>query len=184
MTDVFNSIFDIVIGIEGDLSLDPNDPGNWTGGEIGKGDLNGTKYGISAAAYPNLDIKNLTVQQASTLYYNREWKEINGDQLFPAFALLVFDAAVNNGPGVAGVLFQEMLGVNQDGIIGPLTIKAMNDTVHRDVLWNCMTYLRLRLRYYESLNNERFIDGWTNRLFNLAYHLHSFVGVSGGSQGN
>lgn len=33
---------------------DANDPGNWTGGEIGKGECKGTNYGISAASYPDL----------------------------------------------------------------------------------------------------------------------------------
>jgi hypothetical protein len=39
--------------VEGGLSMDERDPGNWTGGAIGKGELRGTKYGISAQTYPH-----------------------------------------------------------------------------------------------------------------------------------
>jgi hypothetical protein len=36
--------------------MDERDPGNWTGGAIGKGELRGTKWGISAQTYPQIDI--------------------------------------------------------------------------------------------------------------------------------
>lgn len=41
---------------------DRNDKGNWTGGRVGVGQLKGTKYGISAAAYLHLGIKSLTLE--------------------------------------------------------------------------------------------------------------------------
>lgn len=61
----------------------PNDPG----GE--------TKYGISKKAYPSLDIKNLSLEDALALYYRDYWylsKLID----FP-LNLCVFDCAVNQG---------------------------------------------------------------------------------------
>ena len=55
----FEKAFERLIGHEGGYSTDRNDPGNWTGGKVGSGTFKGTKYGIAANTYPNLDIKNL-----------------------------------------------------------------------------------------------------------------------------
>ena len=52
----FQTAFQSLIGNEGGYSLDPHDRGNWTGGAINVGECKGTKFGISAAAYPNLEL--------------------------------------------------------------------------------------------------------------------------------
>lgn len=53
---------------EGGYSNTRNDPGNWTGGQVGIGALKGTKYGIAAHVYPALKIKNLTLEDAKSTY--------------------------------------------------------------------------------------------------------------------
>ena len=55
----FDKAFDRLIGHEGEFTNDPKDRGNWTTGVIGRGQLKGTKFGISAMTYPHLDIINL-----------------------------------------------------------------------------------------------------------------------------
>ena len=50
----------LTLNVEGGYQCDPDDKGNWTGGNVGVGLLKGTKYGISAASFSNVDIKNLT----------------------------------------------------------------------------------------------------------------------------
>jgi len=57
-----------VLKEEGGLSLDRHDKGNWTGERVGVGALKGTKYGIAASSYPDLDIRHLTVEQAGAIY--------------------------------------------------------------------------------------------------------------------
>ena len=64
----FDRMFDIVVGHEGGYTANPADRGNWTGGAIGSGTCRGTRFGISAAAYPGLDIANLTIDAAKALY--------------------------------------------------------------------------------------------------------------------
>jgi hypothetical protein len=64
----FDQAFHRLIGHEGGYSDDRRDPGNWTKGKIGAGILKGTKYGLAANTYPNLDIKNLTLAQAKEIY--------------------------------------------------------------------------------------------------------------------
>ena len=60
----FDKAFDRLIGHEGGFTNDSRDAGNWTGGKVGVGKLVGTKFGLSAATYPTLDIKNITIVEA------------------------------------------------------------------------------------------------------------------------
>lgn len=114
-----------VIAWEGGYTDDPGDPGNWTGGAIGQGALLGTKFGISAAAYPTMDIPNLTVAEAQMLYARDYWTPIAGDRLPPALAMVVFDGAVNSGVAQSGQWLQVVLGVATDGVIGAATLAAL-----------------------------------------------------------
>ena len=74
----FDQAFTALIGNEGNYTLNHKDRGNWTGGMSGAGQLRGTKYGISAASYPAVDIKNLTLEAA---------KAISREYCFPKFPL-------------------------------------------------------------------------------------------------
>ena len=61
MTPLFLAAFNVTFAAEGEtLDRTPSDRGNWTSGVIGVGTLVGSKFGISAATYPTLDIPNLT----------------------------------------------------------------------------------------------------------------------------
>lgn len=82
---------------EGGFQIDPNDPGNWTGGKVDVGVLKGTKYGISAASYPSVDIRNLTIEKAKTIYFQDFWPYAVS---YPwPMSLAALDLAVNGGPG-------------------------------------------------------------------------------------
>lgn len=109
---------------EGGLSMDPKDKGNWTGGEVGVGELRGTKYGVSAAQFPTLDIVNLTLDQAQGIAKTQYWDPWYGDQVPPMVALCVFDFAYNAGVHEAIIVLQRALGVEEDGNCGPVTRAA------------------------------------------------------------
>jgi len=64
----FDRMFDLVACHEGGFTDNAADPGNWTGGAIGAGLCRGTKFGISAAAYPELDIAGITLDAAKEIY--------------------------------------------------------------------------------------------------------------------
>jgi lysozyme family protein len=85
----FDAAFNIVVGIEAGYSNNPADPG----GE--------TKYGITKRQYPQIDIKNLTLDQAKAIYQRDYWSLCRCDELPWDMALVVFDCAVNQGPGTA-----------------------------------------------------------------------------------
>lgn len=133
---------------EGGYSNDPRDPG----GE--------TNLGLSKRAYPNLDIKNLTLEQASEIYRRDYWDKIRGDSLPPSLAILCFDTAVNMGVQRAVMLLQEACGVTVDGVIGPNTLKAAQKAP-LDVLERMATG-RI-LRYIELDGFKVYGRGWVRR---------------------
>jgi lysozyme family protein len=173
MTAAFDAAFLAVIGVEGGLSLDPADRGNWTGGQVGLGTLEGTKYGISAAAYPKLDIANLTIDDARAIYQAHYWVAIKGDQLPPALALLTFDGAVNQGIGATIRALQRALGVTDDGVIGPVTIAAaQHEPVEKTTVEICA---RRAVSYGGGSQFNTFGLGWMRRLFRIAAIAHSLT---------
>lgn len=99
----FDKCLEITLTLEGNsqLSMNRNDPGNWTGGKIGSGELKGTRYGIAASAYPNLDIKNLTYEEAKKIYRKRYWDFCKLDTVAWPMCAAIFDFAVQSGPNRA-----------------------------------------------------------------------------------
>ena len=168
----FDRIFDIVVGSEGGYTDNPADPGNWTGGRVGAGECRGTKFGISAGAYPELDIAGLTLDQARSLYRSEYWDRIDGDRLPASIALLVFDAAINNGIGHAVRWLQQAASIAQDGVIGPETLQAIGSVVAKPDggAGLCAELLAQRLTFMTSLPTwKSFGLGWARRLFRLPY---------------
>ena len=123
----FDEAFDRLLGHEGTFSGDPADRGNWTSGVLGLGKLKGTKWGISAAAYPHLDIGALTKIEAKDIYQRDYWQAIKADELPPGLRFHAFDAAVNSGVKQAVIWLQRAVGAEVDGKLGPVTIA----TAHR-----------------------------------------------------
>jgi lysozyme family protein len=175
--DAFERSFAITLGYEGGYSASDSDPGDWTGGAVGKGELRGTKFGISAAAYPGLDIAALTLAQAKAIYRRDYWDRVSGDALPPALALLAFDAAVNNGLSHATYWLQEAVGVRADGVIGPQTLAAIGQFVDAHGAASlCADFMARRLLFMVALPTWRsFSLGWARRLCSLPYQSLALV---------
>jgi lysozyme family protein len=165
----FDQAFDLLLGHEGAFSDNPADPGNWTGGRCGVGECRGTNWGISAAAYPSLDIRSLARNDARAIYRRDYWDRIQGDILPPPLALLVFDAAVNLGTSRAVQLLQAALGVEQDGRLGPLTLTAIAAQNGSGAAL-CAEFQARRLCFMASLPVwKTFALGWARRLCSLPF---------------
>jgi lysozyme family protein len=172
----FEQAFAIVVGHEGGYDATPADPGNWTGGAVGRGDLRGTKFGISAAAYPTLDIATLTPEQAQAIYRRDYWDRIGGDALPPPLALLVFDAAVNNGVDRAIRWLQLAAGVAEDGRLGPATLAAVAAGTGAAL---CAEFMAQRLAFMAALPTWRVFGlGWARRLCALPYESLAMTGAT------
>ncbi len=166
-----------VLAHEGGFGDDSRDPGNWTGGTVGLGELRGTKYGISAGAFPDLDIKNLTEDQAVDIYRQKYWSACECDSLPPALAVMVFDAAVQHGAGDrqddAPAMLQRALGAVSDGKIGPKTIEAAQKLDTKKALRNL--FVERVLHYSNNRNWTVYKQGWMKRLGDVMIFAASFL---------
>lgn len=144
----FDQAFDRLIGFEGKYSFDDRDPG----GE--------TRWGVSKRSYPAVDIKNLTLQGAKTIYCRDFWLPLA--DAHPAIKFQVFDFAVNGGLSCAIRKLQAAIGVADDGHWGPVSAQALASLDVNDVL---LRFNAQRLRFYTSLSNfPVFGKGWVNRV--------------------
>ena len=142
---------------EGILSNDATDPGGLT------------KYGINAKDHPDIDICNLTKDQAIDIYFHDYWFLCYCHTMPYPSALAVFECAVNQGPGTAIRLLQQALGVTVDGQFGARSQAALSAS-HRspDML---STFLALRVQRYVAIKAtnpaeyEEDNKGWFRRLF-------------------
>lgn len=146
----FDRAFGVVIGHEGDLSDDARDPGGLT------------RYGISQRAHPGVDVRNLTLAQAKQIYLERYWLPLRADAMPEAVAVQVFDAAVNHGLKPAVKMMQRALQVPDDGVIGPVTLRAM--TTVEDARF-VARFAAERLTFYTDLAGwDVYGRGWTRRV--------------------
>ncbi len=125
-----------------------------------------TKFGISQASYPHLDIRNLTEDVAREIYRRDFWDRVGCDLLPAELRLAVFDSAVNQGVSPAVRLLQGVVGVPEDGALGPKTLAAIAGWAPWEVL---AYYLAARaMRYVRTDTFETFGVGWMRRLFKVA----------------
>nr|WP_283949891.1 glycosyl hydrolase 108 family protein [Limobrevibacterium gyesilva] len=146
------------------LDLTPSDRGNWTGGRVGAGLLRGSRRGISAAAYPTLDIAGLTDGQIAAIYRVDYWRRIAGDDLPPPVALVVGDGAVNQGVGAASRDLQDAVGVPADGVVGPVTVAAVRRKGNQLDDLAVELVARRAVRYARADTFPIFGLGWSRRL--------------------
>lgn len=147
MAELFDKALAIVLRHEGGYVNDPRDPG----GE--------TKYGISKRAYPNVDIANLTVEDAAAIYRRDYWDKLRPDELPADLAVVLFDTAVNQGVSRAIRLLQKACGVAQDGVMGPNTIAAANRM--KDIVVRLSA--ERAIAYANTANFDTFARGWLRR---------------------
>lgn len=148
---------------EGGFSTDSEDPGNWTGCAVGAGELKGTNQGISACAYPDLDLASLTEWEIFKIYDRDYWDVVWGDQLPRGVDLCVWDGGVNCGPGTAVGWLQMASGnPHVDGGMGPETMEYVQKCDDIDGLIDDIC--EQRMNYYRSLSTwPRYGEGWTQR---------------------
>jgi lysozyme family protein len=77
----------------------------------------------------------------------------------------VFDKGVNMGIRQANKLVQRAASVNDDGILGPLSITAINSAIPADLLAKCRAEAEAFYRELVANNpkDAEFLDGWLKR---------------------
>jgi hypothetical protein len=135
MHDNFEKALSFTLSFEGGYSADEGDPG----GE--------TNFGISKAAYPNEDIKGMTLERARFLYERDYWNAMHLDQAAWPLDVVAFDTAVNCG------------------------VARTSGWILRSSSWK--NVLLQRVNHYVDLARRkpelaRFLNGWLNRVISLA----------------
>jgi lysozyme family protein len=155
---------------EGGFQDNKNDVGNWTGGKIGVGELKGTNMGISARWYPAVDIKNLTVEQASSIYQLKYWNPLYAQIKEQDLCNKLFDMGVLMGEGTAVKILQQVLqphfNIVPDASFGPKTLEAVNASEPTSLLLAYKTALVARAIADGAANEAQraFVATWIRRI--------------------
>jgi len=146
----FDIALDRLMDHEGGYVNDPNDPG----GE--------TKWGVSKRSYPDLDIKNLSKEDAKVIFRRDFWDRINGDKVHDGVAWQLADFAYHSGPETAVRYYQRALGVADDGRWGPVSMKAAETMSESDQI---QLIVAERLDFMTRLRNwPNHGRGWARRM--------------------
>lgn len=150
----FDNAVELILKHEGGYVNDPRDPG----GE--------TKYGISARAYPDLDIAKLSESDAKVIYKEDYWDKIKGDDLPYPIALVTFDAAVNSGRMRASKWLQHSVEASPiDGIIGPKTVEATLMAYEENPVGTVGRCIHQRKQFIRSIRTySTYRRGWERRI--------------------
>lgn len=140
------------------------------------GDRGGLTYaGIAHNFHPNWPgwvlLKNNPEDPQITglvrdFYRENYWDKIKGDQITEqAIGQTIFDFAVNAGVGTAAKLAQLVVDATPDGIIGNITLAALNQVPPEVFVPN---YALAKIARYATIvtrddSQRKFLLGWINR---------------------
>ena len=151
----FEDIIDHVLDHEGGYVNDPKD----LGGE--------TKNGIAKRWYPEIKIKDLTLDQAKEIYYQDYWIPSKAEELPKDLRATYFDMCVNLGKKRAVKILQESVNstggpkLDVDGVLGPKTIQSsVRASKERIQAYRCLFYGRI---VENNPDQKRFYYGWFKR---------------------
>lgn len=178
MSSKFDRAVDVVLKHEGGFVDHPSDPGGATNHGIS------LRYARTLGSMLDLDgdgdvdrddILKITPEQAKTVYREWFWRDVRGDELPSGVDLTVFDFAVNSGAGRAIRFLQRALGVQQDGVFGPATMRAVL-AADPKTLVNSIN--DARLTFLKGLSTwPTFGRGWTNRINDVHTRSLELVGA-------
>ena len=142
MKENFYESLDVVLKHEGGYVDHPEDPGGRT------------NMGITQAVYEKYLGRTVTEEEMKEM-------KIYMPKLCPMIDFCVFDWAVNSGVSRASRALQKIVGVKDDGVIGPNTLKAVNSADAKVVI---KQLTEPREDFYRRLSTfDTFGNGWLSR---------------------
>ena len=158
MKENFEKSLDLVLAHEGGYVHHALDPGGMT--NLGVTQRVWEQY----VGHPvdEAEMRSLTKELVAPLYRKEYWDAVRGDQLPSGADYLAFDFAVNAGSFRSIKTIQRALNITADGVIGPVTLKAIQDTNAEDFINN---FTDAKESFYKGLANfPTFGRGWLNRV--------------------
>ena len=166
----FATALPVILAHEGGWANDPDDPGG------------ATMYGITQRTYnawraehhePPQTVRTIPPAEVAAIYKTHYWDVVRCDDLPEPLDLVVFDAAVNHGPGVSVRFLQSCLGLKPNGrfddaMLGKLR-QVLGATPAHTLVECCLTE---RQAFYAKLVQrkpvlQKFLPGWTRRVTHL-----------------
>jgi hypothetical protein len=154
----FDACMPFIFKAEGGYSDNPADPGGPTNFGITLETLRAYDGNQNLTAD---DLKKLSPEMAKEIYRTAYWNRMQCGALPPGLDLEVFDFGVNSGPAESVKTLQKIVGVSQDGSIGPITLAAVGQFNVEDLI---ARFAQARLAFYQSLNMPEFEKGWATRV--------------------
>ena len=133
------------------------------------GEVFATSYGVTEFTWADArrhglvdkDIEDATKDDCANILHVMYYNACKCSSLWPGDNLMVFNDSVVTGVGHTAKLLQRVVGAEQDGVIGPNTLKLANGMRAVDLIEKLRVADEI---YYAALRNAPlFLRGWTRR---------------------
>lgn len=164
----YKILIPFVLKYEGGYVNNPNDKG----GPTNKGVTLNTYRSVYGRAKTINDLKYMTGNEWRHIFKSLYWDKCKADDITDqSIANILVDWAYNSGPLIPIKHLQRILGVKDDGIIGPKTMQVLNN---RSPLPLFGALKQDRIAFYKAIvaknpSQKVFLNGWLNRVNHFAY---------------
>ncbi len=158
----FRDCLALVLAHEGGYVNHPADPGG------------ATNFGVTQKVYDayrdynrskHQSVRHILTSEVSDIYNKNYWRLVRGDNLPCGLDYAVFDFGVNSGVSRAVKFLQRVVHVLDDGVIGLVTLSAVEKAYVKDAEALIAQYCANRLVFLRALPTfPVFGKGWTRRV--------------------
>lgn len=178
MQTAISQTIDEIIQTEGGYVDHPADRGGPTKYGITLATLRAWRESQSRGAAPHVDadtVRDLTIEEARKILTHEYWigPGLSRLQLPLKVCAYILDAAVHHGPRAAIRMLQRAAQVEADGIIGPITSRAVHVLPARELAARFLAARVVELGRIITSNSSQavFAHGWMRRVANQIREL-------------
>ena len=118
-------------------------------------------------------MRALTPEVVAPMYKKKYWDVVKGDEMPDGLDYLMFDFAINAGPGRAIKVMQKSIGTTPDGAIGPKTMQSLKDANQSELV---AKFSAEKEAFYRSLPTfATFGKGWLRRVAEAKTHAETML---------
>jgi lysozyme family protein len=169
MKENYSEALKAILKHEGGFVNHPRDPGGMTNlGVTKKVWEEWVKHPVDEKA-----MRALTPELVSPMYKKKYWDAVKGDELPDGLDYLMFDFAINAGPGRAIKTMQKAIGTTPDGAIGPKTMQSLKEMNPAQLIEKFSVE---KESFYRSLPTfQTFGKGWLRRVAEAKDHAETML---------
>ena len=153
---------------EGGFSNDPDDSGGATMKGITLNTFKAYRKEKGLPVPTVNDLKSISDQEWTAILKSKYWDKWQADQINnQPIANLLVGWGWGSGPVTSIQQFQKLLGLKQDGVVGNITLSAINDHPDQNELFDKIWIARKDFFVNICINKPsqlKFLKGWLNRL--------------------